>query len=36
MSSLKLGLKKVDETRRYTLDGISHDDLTSKKYNKTC
>ena len=36
MSSFKLGLKKVDETRKYTLDGIIHDDLTSKKYNKTC
>ena len=36
MSSLKFGLKKMDEMRNYTLDEISHDNFTSKKYNKTC
>ena len=36
MSSLKFRLKKIDEMRNYTLDEISHDDFTSKKYNKTC
>ena len=36
MSSLKFGLKKMDEMKNYTLDEISHDDFTSKKYNKTC
>ena len=36
MSSLKFALKKMDETRKYTLDEISHDDLTIKRYNKAC
>ena len=35
MSSLKFRSKVVDELRNNILDEISHNDLMSKKYNKT-
>ena len=37
MSSLEFRfLKKIDETRNYLSDEISHNDLMSQKYKKTC
>ena len=35
-ASLEIRLRKFDETRNYLLDEINHNDLMSKKYEKTC
>ena len=35
-ASLEFRLRKIDETRNYLLDEISHNSLMSEKYNKTC
>ena len=35
-ASLEFRFKKVDETRNYLLEEIKHNDLISKKYEKTC
>ena len=34
--SLEFRLRKIDETRNYLLNEISHNDLMSEKYKKTC
>ena len=33
---IEFTLRKIDEARNYLLDKIKHNDLTSKKYKKTC
>ena len=35
-ASVKLRLRKIDETRNNLLDEIKHNDLMSEKYKKTC
>ena len=35
-ASLVFKLRKIDETRKYLLDEIKHNDLISEKYKKTC
>ena len=35
-ASVKLKLRKIDETRNNLLDEIKHNDLMSEKYKKTC
>ena len=35
-ASVKLKLRKMDETRNNLLDEIKHNDLMSEKYKKTC
>ena len=34
--SLKFRFRKIDETRNYLQDEITHNDLMSEKYKKTC
>ena len=36
MSSLKFRLKEIDETRNYLSEEITHNDLMSEEYKKTC
>ena len=35
-ASVKLRLRKIDETRNNLLDEIKHNDLMGEKYKKTC
>ena len=35
-ASLKVRLRKIDETRNYLLDEIKHSDLINEKDKKTC
>ena len=36
MSSLEFRLRKIDETRKYLIEEINHNDFMSERYNKTC
>ena len=36
MSSLEFVSKKINETRKYILEKINHNDLLSEKNKKTC
>ena len=35
-ASLEFRLRKIDKTRNYVLDEIKHNDLMTKKYERTC
>ena len=35
-ASLDFRLRKIDETRKYLLDEIKHNDVMYEKYKKTC
>ena len=35
-ASLEFRFRKIDETRKYILDEMKHNDLMSEKYEKTC
>ena len=35
-ASLEFRFRKIDETRKYILDEMKHNDLMSEKYKKTC
>ena len=36
MASLEFRLRKINETRKYLLEEIKHNDLMSEKCKKTC